>query len=524
MSASRRRDLLLVHQDRTRLLRLAPGQAQIVGRSPEAQFFLNAVSVSRKHCALLLNEGKVFVEDLGSRNKVFVNDQAITRAELTDGCRLQIGKIPFLVKFLEGAFHLCPKCGAETPESLRDASGSLSCQSCWSVMDRGEPARAAIEREGYKVLEQLGRDPAVFKVEREDLGRIYRIEALPLQGNRDPKRVNDFIDEARLAASLSHPNIVRVVDIRRTPQLVYVVMDYDRSESLAERVQRRGPLSTEVVLHVLEELIAALEYAADRKVIHGNINPKNILLSEGGAPRITDFSLARQMRGAADTFDLDASGIHQSLMAPEVYKSQTGQSLDSRTDIFGLGLVLHFALTGRDAFGGLSGLQVALKARSDEPPSPDLTGVPAGFGPLICRMLAIEPAARHSNLAMLREDLRALGGDDKSDSGDALFSGAFSGDELIEFAQMIELHGKTGVLTVRGEPSPRGTVQFKDGRITDATGLPDKFAAARALLGARAGRFSFTAQDPAKLQPGGANIHVSALLMDIARQRDEAGR
>ncbi|MDF1667279.1 MAG: DUF4388 domain-containing protein, partial [Planctomycetota bacterium] len=145
------------------------------------------------------------------------------------------------------------------------------------------------------------------------------------------------------------------------------------------------------------------------------------------------------------------------------------------------------------------------------------------------------PDKRPNSISELYEEMKWLEKAGTSDDividtlgkDSAMFSGSISSNELVEFVQMIELHGKTGILVVKGDSKGgkfKGTVRFKNGRIIDAVnGDLVQAVAARTVLGRRQGRFSFTPQDPESVKPGVVNLHVSALLMELAREQDESG-
>jgi serine/threonine protein kinase len=278
-----------------------------------------------------------------------------------------------------------------------------------------------------------------------------------------------------------------------------------------------------------KEMCEAIEYANERELVHGNINPQVVFITTRDVAKLMDFSLAREISALSGTFDIEPGQGTDSIMAPEIYTAISKEAIDVRADFYGLGLTLHYALTGHSAFPGITGLEMAMKLSRGESP------IPAHLTPFLERLLSAEVEKRPATIGEVKEELRWL---EKAGASDdiildtvgeesAIFTGAISSNELVEFVQMVELHGKTGFLTVRGERHGerfRGTVRFKDGRIIEAiNGDEEQAAAARTILGSRSGKLSFTPQAPETVEPGLVNLHVSALLMELAREQDESG-
>lgn len=530
-------EILLIHGKRSRRIQLRPGHNVIIGRSPDADFFLNATSVSRRHCSLSYFSGDVFAEDLGSRNSCFINEEKIKKAKLSDGVKLQLGKISFDVKFVKTVIINCNRCGAHVPESEVNEEGVVVCPQCWSVVEIGDTNNVwdGLESEGFRVISLLSQDPQVFKAERVEIGKIYRVKVLPLRDDQDPSIVDQFLKEARLAASLVHDHIFQVFDFRRCPGIIYVVMEFQEGATLFDYVKEHGPMEIDVALRIAKELCEAIEYSNERKLIHGNINPNVVFYTNRGVAKLMDFSLAREISALSGTFDIEPGQGADTLMAPEIYTAINKEAIDIRADFYGLGLTLHYVLTGHSAFPGITGLEMAMKLSRGEMPVPEMAGVPAHLLPFLERLLSGDPEKRPGTIAELLEEMKWLEKAGTSDDividtlgkDSAMFSGSISSNELVEFVQMIELHGKTGMLVVKGDSKGgkfKGTVRFKNGRIIDAVNRDQVQAvAARTVLGRRQGRFSFTPQDPDSVEPGVVNLHVSALLMELAREQDESG-
>ena len=185
----------------------------------------------------------------------------------------------------------------------------------------------------------------------------------------DPKFERRFIAEAKLAASLTHANIVQVVDFSRFGQSLYIVMEYlDGGDvaSLLERTRERGaqmPLAA--AIHVAVELLKGLEFAHRRGVVHRDVSPSNILLSRAGEAKIGDFGIAQAV-GFDMTRSLRIMGKWR-YMSPEQTR---GLDLDARTDVFSAGAVIHEVLTGQRLFPGNDAEEIVRNLRGMPLPRP----------------------------------------------------------------------------------------------------------------------------------------------------------
>src|SRR3989304_3473846 len=208
----------------------------------------------------------------------------------------------------------------------------------------------------YEVASLLGRGGmgAVYRATDRRLRRDVAVKVLPPElGYSEALRAR-FVREAQMAAQLSHPNIVPIYDVGERDELVWFVMAFIDGESVRGKVEREGPLPLSVVRRVLQEVAQALAYAHARGRIHRAIKPDNIMLDRGsGRALVTDFGIAKALTGA-DT-DLTQPGEvvgTARYMAPE---QALGEGLvDARADMYALGLVGYFLLTGTHAIKGMT--------------------------------------------------------------------------------------------------------------------------------------------------------------------------
>lgn len=217
----------------------------------------------------------------------------------------------------------------------------------------------------YEILEPIGRGGMgeVYRAKDSKLGRDVAIKVLPDEFARDEGRLRRFQREAKVLASLNHPNIASIYGLEQSGDTHYLVLELVPGETLAERIAR-GPIPIDEALEIATKIAEALEEAHERGVVHRDLKPANIKITEDGKIKVLDFGLAKafleevQEGGAATsmspTVTRDATRIGVILgtaayMSPEQAK---GKHVDKRTDIFAFGAVLFEMLSGKKAFPG----------------------------------------------------------------------------------------------------------------------------------------------------------------------------
>jgi eukaryotic-like serine/threonine-protein kinase len=246
----------------------------------------------------------------------------------------------------------------------------------------------------YSLERELGRGGmgVVYLAREVRLDRPVAIKVLPPDLAAHETLRDRFMREARTAARLSHPYIVPIHSVDDVGGFVFYVMSYVDGESLSQRVQSRGPLPPHDVTRILREVAWALAYAHAQGVIHRDIKPANIMLERGtGRAMVMDFGIARLVNVAGETAIGEVLGTPE-YMSPE---QACGEPVDGRSDLYSLGIVGFFALTGRLPFQG--GPQEVL-AQQVTKPAPPVASIASGTSrPLaaaIDRCLAKSPAER----------------------------------------------------------------------------------------------------------------------------------
>ena len=270
-----------------------------------------------------------------------------------------------------------------------------------------ETVRPALQRAlgGRYVLERrLGRGGMglVYLAREPRLARRVAIKVLPPDRALQPAARERFLREARTAAGLSHPNIVPIFAVDEAATLVFFVMAYVEGETLGQRIRTRGPLPPAEVARVLKQVARALAYAHDHGVVHRDVKPDNILLENPtGRVLVTDFGIARVGAGGGTTGPREVVGTAE-FMSPE---QASGGVVDRRSDLYSLGVVAYYALSGRLPFEERDAYVLMARHATDPPPplASVAPAVPRQLARIVDRCLAKEPSARFAGGSELVE-------------------------------------------------------------------------------------------------------------------------
>ncbi len=259
----------------------------------------------------------------------------------------------------------------------------------------------------YKILEKLGEGGmgVVYKAEDTKLKRTVALKFLPLR-LADDKARKRFIHEAQLASSLEHPNICSIHDIGETPEgQMFIVMSCYEGESLSARIER-GPMKVEEVVQIASRVASGLSKAHEKGIIHRDVKPGNIIITEDGVVKILDFGLARLVGQTKLTKPGSALGT-VAYMSPEQAR---GEAVDWRTDIWSLGVVLYEMLAGTLPFRSDYDQAVVYSVLNMEPASvrsfrPD---VPGELEEVIAKSLRKNPDERFQRMEMFASALDSV--------------------------------------------------------------------------------------------------------------------
>jgi serine/threonine-protein kinase len=262
----------------------------------------------------------------------------------------------------------------------------------------------------YELLNPLGQG---------GFGRVYRVRDLHLEREvalkvlhplltQEPAVLERFRREAQLAARLNHPNIVNIYDIAGRSGLIWYTMELIQGPSLAQLVEREGPLPLDKVLRLLREALSALAHAHSSGLVHRDIKPENMLLEPDGSLRITDFGLALALRGGGKYGGATSQSGTPQFASPE---QLLGERVDQRSDLYSLAAVAYYALLGTSPFPGLTPEQVLARQTTNQ--FPVTVGVrddvPPELWEVLDRALQAEVEARYPSAAEFLQALNRAG-------------------------------------------------------------------------------------------------------------------
>ncbi len=305
------------------------------------------------------------------------------------------------------------------------------------------PVRSAL-RGQYDIQHELGRGGMgiVLLARDERLDRLVALKVLPPQLAEHAETKERFLREARMAAQLSHPNIVPVYRADEINGFAFFAMGFVEGETLGERIRDRGALPAADVVRVLRETAWALAYAHARGIVHRDVKPDNILLERSsGRSVVTDFGIARSDFNPALTQDGYVLGtVH--FMSPE---QASGEPLDGRSDLYALGCIGFLALSGRLPFEGSAPQAILVAHATKEPPSlrSVAPAVPPALATVIDRCLRKRADDRFANgeeLAdALGKALEAVESAARDDTGQTALS---SDDAMLIWRRAAELQAE----------------------------------------------------------------------------------
>lgn len=288
----------------------------------------------------------------------------------------------------------------------------------------------------YELLEKIGDGgmAVVYKAKCRLLNRYVAVKILKPEFVNDVKFLENFRKESHAAASLSHPNIVNVYDVGREGNINYIVMELVTGQPLSELIKEEAPIDYKRAVDLTRQIASGLSVAHKHNIIHRDVKPHNILITEDGVAKITDFGIAKAVK-TTTIVDQTAEAIMGSVhyFSPEQAR---GGYVDEKSDIYSLGIVMYEMLTGRVPFDGENPVNVALKHINEEivPPSKLVMGIPPRIEQIVMKATSKLPTSRFS-----------------------------SADELIKELDNIEYVSRiVGVTTMNGWDSNDGNTNSKD--------------------------------------------------------------
>ena len=303
----------------------------------------------------------------------------------------------------------------------------------------------------YEIIEKIGNGgmATVYKAKCHVLNRYVAVKVLKDEFTTDEEFKRRFNVEAQSAAGLTHPNIVSIYDVGQEDNIHYIVMELIQGKTLKQIISEEGKLPWKWSVNIATQIASALEAAHKNNIVHRDIKPHNIIITEDGIAKVTDFGIAKAVSNSTITaFGTTIGSVHY--FSPEHAK---GGFTDAKADIYSLGVVMYEMLTGRVPFDADTPVSIALKHMQEEPVEPIKLNenIPTSINKIILKAMKKEPSLRYASATEMLKDLNeAL----KNPEGN------FVNDET----------GRTQVIgTINPEPIPNKKDKKKKGKLDKKT-------------------------------------------------------
>lgn len=335
-----------------------------IGRLSTNDVMVLAEKTSRQHARIVLSGGRFVLEDLGSANGTFLNGVKVEKHVLGHKDEIQIGEAR--LTFID------------------DRSANLEGQTLGK----------------YRIHNRIGQGAmgAVYKATQISMDRIVALKVLREELVADREFVRGFLNEARTAGKLNHPNVVRVHDFGEAGGVYYFSMEYVNGQTVEDILNREGRIPVRRALEMTRKVAEALDHAHGLGITHRDVKPQNIMVDRREQVKLTDLGLARASRGhSTETGPIMGTPYY---MAPELARDRR---CDQRSDLYSLGASLYHMVTGRVPFDGADAIVVIGKHINEPLTSPRTldAGVPAPVSDLIEQLMAKDPDRRPRTAAEL---------------------------------------------------------------------------------------------------------------------------
>lgn len=257
----------------------------------------------------------------------------------------------------------------------------------------------------YKIQEKIGNGgmATVYKALDQILNRYVAVKVLREEFTTDEEFIKRFNAEAQSAARLTHPNIVSVYDVGQEYNIYYIVMELIQGKTLKQIIEEDGHLSWKWAVNIAIQIASALEMAHKNNIIHRDIKPHNIMITEDGVAKVTDFGIAKAVSNSTITaFGTTLGSVHY--FSPEHAR---GGYTDSKSDLYSLGVVMYEMVTGKVPFDADTPVSIALKHMQEEPVPPIKVNkeIPFAVNQIILKAMKKNPNERYQNASEMIKDL-----------------------------------------------------------------------------------------------------------------------
>ena len=257
----------------------------------------------------------------------------------------------------------------------------------------------------YEVIEKIGNGgmATVYKARCTILNRYVAIKVLREEFTTDEEFIKRFNSEAQSAARLTHPNIVSVFDVGQEYNIYYIVMELIQGKTLKEIISEEGALPWKWSVNIAIQISSALEVAHKNGIVHRDIKPHNIIITEDGIAKVTDFGIAKAVSNSTITaFGTTIGSVHY--FSPEHAR---GGYTDAKSDLYSLGVVMYEMMTGKVPFDADTPVSVALKHMQEDAVEPKILNntVPLAINQIIIKAMKKDTSLRYASATEMMKDL-----------------------------------------------------------------------------------------------------------------------
>jgi len=357
--------------DQGKQIELESGKTYTVGCDPSDSLRLSDPMVLKGHCAVEAGDGTVIVRNQTASAGTFIGEKKIAQARLRANTGFRVGDTTVAV--------LEAKPRPPAPKHSEPAEP--------------DPLIGKIIK-GYKLKEVVGEGGMgkVYRATQLSLHRDVALKVLRSALAKDKSFRDLFVNEARAAAQLVHPNVVQVYDAGREGEVTFFSMEFISQGSVEEVLERQGTIPWDQAILWVLEAAHGLDYAESKDIVHRDIKPDNLMINEDGRVKIADLGLAK--RGESKKEQGIIGTPH--FIPPE---QALGKEVDNRADIYSLGATFFRMITGKTLFTGKSAKEIVLKHIKEPPPAASsvVKDVPDDLDLVLAKMLAKDPDQRHQN-------------------------------------------------------------------------------------------------------------------------------
>ena len=404
-------------------LSLDDGQSIILGRGTDASYRINDPSISRRHSQIANQPPHgLLIADLGSSNGTYVNGQRLGPgwAQLNPGDQVILGQNEVRVigalnqPMPGGQQYVCSNCQRPiTPPEIQqnqyrmDTNGRIVCATCLQQFDF-DPNLI----DGFRIEKKLGQGAfgSVFKAVELSSNRIVALKTIRPQLVSSEKDVQRFMREAETGQKLVHTNITQIFSAGECRGNYFIAMEYVEGREVSHLIKEYGRLDVGYSMRVIIQIANALQHAFQRKIVHRDIKPDNIMVSHQGVAKLVDFGLAKTFTEAGQS-GLTAPGEGMGTLAympPE--QLDNALNADQRSDIYSLGATLYHMLSGQRPFEEKTTRSFIKKILNHMPESIRRLNpaVPPELEDILNRALSKKPEDRYQQPAEMERELTEL--------------------------------------------------------------------------------------------------------------------